>query len=139
MLRAVELSLLCYLPMSINTLIKLKAFDFMANTDTEKCGTTEGGLCSAEEIVSRMSSSVLAYLAKTRVSIGLDRLLRVVASHGVVHGDIGHDAFTKHPTRKYGLNLVSQYFVNKSYCKLGNSYTRPSLMVANPSRRPTMV
>ena len=97
--------------MSINTLIKLKAFDFMANTDTEKCGTTEGGLCSAEEIVSRMSSSVLAYLAKTRVSIGLDRLLRVVASHGVVHGDIGHDAFTKHPTRKYGLNLVSQYFV----------------------------
>ena len=110
-LRAIELSSLCCLPMAINTLIKLKAFDAMANADIEKEESTERGLYSAEEIVSRMSSSVLPD-AKMRVSITLDRILRVVASHGIVHVDIRHDPFTKHPIRRYGLNLVSQYFVH---------------------------
>ena len=110
-LRGVELSLLCCLPMAINTLIKLKVFDVMANADIEKEEGMERGLYSVEEIVSRMSSSVIPD-ANIRVSVALDRLLRVVASHGVVHADIGHDPFTKHPTRRYGLNLVSQYFVH---------------------------
>ena len=110
-LRGVELSLLCCLPMAINTLIKLKVFDVMANADIEKEEGMERGLYSVEEIVSRMSSSVVPD-ANIRVSVALDRLLREVASHGVVHADIGLDPFTKHPTRKYGLNLVSQYFVH---------------------------
>ena len=108
-LRAVELSLLCCLPMAMSTLIQLKVFDVMAHADTEKGGTTERGLYSAEEIASRMSSVLPD--ARTRVSVALDRILRVVASHGVVHANVDRDPFTKHPTRRYGLNLVSQYFV----------------------------
>ena len=113
-LRAVELSSLCCLPMAINTLIKLKAFDAMANADIEKEESTERGLYSAEEIVSQMSRRVLSN-DKMRVSIALDRILRVVASHGVVRADIAHDPFTKHSTRTYGLNLVSQHFVHKEH------------------------
>ena len=109
-LRAVELTSLCSLPIAINTLIKLKVFDVMADADIEKDGT-EQQLYSTEEIVSRMSSVLPD--ARTRVSIALDRLLRVVASHGVVHANIDHDPFTKHSTRMYGLNLISQYFVQK--------------------------
>ena len=121
--------------MGLKTLIKLEVFKVMANVDIEK-DATERGLYSTEEIVSRMHVSPNA---KMSVSIALDRIFRVITSHGVVRAKNDHDTFNKHPTRKCGLNLVSQYFVNKSFWKLGNSYTRPSLMVANPSRRPTMV
>ena len=113
-LRAVELSLLCCLPMAMSTLIQLKVFDVMAHADTEKGGTTERGLYSAEEIASRMSSVLPD--ARTRVSVALDRILRVVASHGVVHANVDRDPFTKHPTRRYGLNLVSQCFVHDDSC-----------------------
>ena len=97
--------------MGLKTLIKLEVFDVMANADIEK-DATERGLYSTEEIVSRMHVSPNA---KMSVSIALDRILRVVASHGVIHAKIDHDTFNKHPTRKYGLNLVSQYFVNKEH------------------------
>ena len=97
--------------MGLKTLIKLEVFDVMANADIEK-DATERGFYSTEEIVSRMNVSPDA---KMRVSIALDRILRVVASHGVIHAKIDHDTFNKHPTRKYGLNLVSQYFVNKEH------------------------
>ena len=123
-LRAVELSSLYCLPMAINTLIKLKVFDVLADADIEKDGM-ERKLYSTEEIVSRMSSVLPD--ARTRVSIALDRLLRVVASHGGVHANTDNDPFTNHPTRKYGLNLVSQYFVQKE-----PSMAHPFLLSLDP-------
>lgn len=100
-LRVIELGSLCCLPMALKAAIQLNVMDILSK---------QNHMLSASQIISHMH---LFPSSNPRAPISLDRILRVLACHGVLSSSLApsHDQYV----RIYGLNEVSKYLVKNEH------------------------
>lgn len=95
------------LPMSMHAAVQLDIFEIMA-----KCGGPDAEL-SAKEIAAQLATN------NSEAASMLDRILRVLASHGIVGCSVA-DEEKGNPRRLYSLTPVSKFFVrNEDGVSLG--------------------
>ncbi|KAI5082251.1 hypothetical protein GOP47_0001994 [Adiantum capillus-veneris] len=109
LVKLMEVATLCTVPMALKAAIRLKVMDILAQQ-----GAHDGGqhFLSAAQIARHLDPPIPATSSLPTAIASLDRILRLLAGHGLLASSLSLDDPLGLPSNSYALNSTSRFLVH---------------------------